>query len=142
MCTCECRCPQRPEASDYPWGSGSEPPGIGSGNQARVLQEQQALIRKNILLSYNTTWQPSPLPLLLQVPRPFLPLRSLAPQKRAAIPETPAEFCIARFNQTRYKPSCQGLMKQPRRRKRVPRADKRVQDTTTPTVRSPTISSS
>lgn len=136
MCACECRCPQRPEASDYPWGSGSEPPGIGSGSQARVLQEQQAPIKKDTLRLYITTWQQSPFPLLLQVPQPLLPLRSTAPQKRAAIPETPDERCIARFSKTRYKPSCQGSMKQPRRRKRIPRADKRVQDTTTPTISS------
>ena len=49
-----------------------------------------------------------------------------------------AEHDITKYNKPRSKPPHQGWARQPSRRKRVPRAGRRVRDTPTPTVRSPT----
>lgn len=69
---------------------------------------------------------PSP-PHLPSPPGPFpFPIVSL--QKRAGIPGISIKHGITILNKSRHKPSFQGLMKQPSRRKGVTRAGKRVSD--------------
>ena len=58
---------------------------------------------------------------------------SISLQKRAGLPVISTQHGVTRYKKTKNKPSYQGWT-----RKRVPRAGKRVRDTPTPTVRSPT----
>ena len=96
-----------------------------------------------ILLSYNTYQPQPPLSLLLpsplsNSPPPEKKSSTISLQKRVDLPGISTEQSTTRCNKTRHTPSYQGWTRQLSRRERVPRAGKRVRDSPTPTVRSPT----
>lgn len=91
-----------------------------------------------ILFSYNISWQN---PLFLHSshsPKPMIYCFSVSLQKRAALPMISIEYSISKCNKTRHKPLYGGLMKQPRKKKKVRRAGKRIRHISTPTVSYPT----
>ena len=85
-------------------------------------------------------WQFLVPPLLVESPHPPLSQMnslSVSYQKRIGLQEITTKLNKTKHNATSSKPSYGGWTMQPNRRKRVPRAGKRVRDTSVSTVRSP-----
>lgn len=105
---------------------------LGKEGQMRWKMVQLAIkgpfVCKFILLSHNTSWLLFPLhPLLLDLPSPPCP-KSTPPsfpfRKKVGLSGVSTEHGIRRYSKTRHKPSYQGRMRQPGRRRRVPRTSK------------------